>query len=1341
MLDQLGVDIEKIEMEGFPKNWTAFNFKKSGDFPSTQIILIEDGPKNIVEARSYISKLSSCIVLFRTKQGKPYNLFLKALEHSFLVKLESANTYEQMTSILNSCKFAKATSKMEMVRCVSNAIKMIPTHESDFDNRGVFSTHYIKNRLFDELGRDVKEQATEIAKRINSVEDILDLLGWKNLEKRASGVYHINDFVTIVVKKDVDLGIKTKDDIAPSYVAVSELNNTPWVILTNGTQWRLYTNKMSAPTTNYFEINLGLKRDIILQYLVAIFGIDSYVKHDKKIDIDVIFEKGKTYAQELEDDLSSKILQTDGIFLDLIKGVLDHDIKKKYTDADLEHAKQTSLKIMYRIWFLLYAESRDLLPVNDTKYHPISLQNLRTRFDTMEKEPNDDSCWSALLKLFTGIRKGSVEHNLPEYNGELFKINPSIDNQSVKNKFIVPAMRGLVEKDGEAMDYASLGVRHLGNIYEALMEFSVKQADKDIMLLEDSKGVREVVTKQESTYSYKVNDLYLASKGGIASRKNSASYYTPEEFVQFLVKQGLDPILYERENKIKKDLENYKKNSNDKNRKVCIDRLLDLQVLDPSMGSGHFLVEALNQITTWVTGILNRYRDHPLAEDIEHDRETIIQTQKKKGITFDYNFLKDDVLLKRKIMKRCIFGVDINPLAVELARLSLWLDSFAIGVPLTYMNHHLKIGDSTIGMWRKDLAEKNHTIDNWIDNTEMTGEIITKVSCSSDVTMKQVQFSEDEHNRYEEEMLPHKMMLDVLTASKIDKDIIPKKNRDVKRFVEQFTNNIDDELSTDNSITKIRKKVQKLSKTYKFFHWELEMMDAFTDTRRGFDLIVGNPPWDKVKRSDDEFFTSHHPSFRSLKTKQDKNKIIENLLKNLSIKKIYENYKKMFVDKSLFYKIYKLQGVGDRDLWQLVLERSLDLVTAGGSISMVIPSQLLSNLGGYDIRKKILDKDIISLYVFENKKKIFSIDSRYRFVLLTIRNITGSDTFPAGFYLHNLSTLQGDESEKHKFRIVSKTEIELISPNDLMIHETGSAYTNLLTKFADNPCVGSRLDGNWSISLSRGFDKTNDSNLLQDDGKGWSVLEGKHIHQFISNYTKYEFTADKIAGLQHEQKKRIYDGQCKEIHDSFRLAFRAISSPTNMRTVITAIIPPHKFYTHSLRILTLKKDDLIKIDAQYNRKIAYLCGIFNSMVFDFIARSKTQLNVSTVFPLLPIPNVTKFDDEIIHLSAKLSIGSSEFEGFAESLRIENNQLSPRERIETAAKLDALVALAYGLDINEYKIVINSFKLGEDLTMSDAKEINWSDSTSTMRNFFGEVRKIVLKHYNEYVKEYNIGVKI
>ncbi|RNJ80746.1 MAG: hypothetical protein D9C04_00115, partial [Nitrosopumilus sp. B06] len=630
LLIHLGIDPEPLKMPGFPDHWEAFNFKKSGGFPPVRIILIEGGPKNIAEARSHLSKLSSCVAVFRAGRGGPYSLFLKALGKSSLVKLETSETCQQMSSILKSCGFASASGKMDQTKCVTDAMDMIPTHETDFDNRGIFSAHYIKNRMLVGLGRSVDDLAEDISKdSARPAKETLNILGW-NL-KGNGPVYRASDLVTIVVAdKGAELGVRTRDSPAPSYAAVSELKDAPWVILTNGTHRRLYTCKVSASTTNYFELNLGLGRKSVFRYLAALFGADSYVTRDKKTDIDSVFEGGITYSSELADDLSEKILSADGIFLDLVKGILDHDMKTKFEEADLLDAKETALKIMYRVWFLLYAESRDLLPVKDSKYHPISLQNLRTKLDTMEMEPNSNECWKVLLRLFKGVRSGSVEHNLPEYNGELFKTNPSIDSQTIKNRFIVPFMRGLFEKDGETMDYASLGVRHLGNIYESLMEFSIRQTDRDIMLLEDSGGVREVASRQESTYSYKKNDLYMASKGGMASRKGSGSYYTPEEFVKFLVKRGLDPLLDEREKMIKQDVEKFKKNPTDSARRVCIDRLLDLQVLDPAMGSGHFLVEALNQITEWVTGILSEYKDHPLAENVEADRKAVIQAQKKK---------------------------------------------------------------------------------------------------------------------------------------------------------------------------------------------------------------------------------------------------------------------------------------------------------------------------------------------------------------------------------------------------------------------------------------------------------------------------------------------------------------------------------------------------------------------------------------------------------------------------------------------------------------------------------------------------------------------------------------
>ena len=557
---------------------------------------------------------------------------------------------------------------------------------------------------------------------------------------------------------------------------------------------------------------------------------------------------------------------------------------------------------MYRLWFLLYAESRDLLPVRDERYNPLSLAVLRSSLDGMEEMPEEDGCWSHVLGLFKGVRSGSPKHNLPQYSGGLFKSDPEIDHITIRNRHFVRALRGLVERDGEPVDYASLGVRHLGHIYETLLEFVVRQADRDIMLLEDAKGVHEVASRAESTYTYRKNDIYIISKAGSISRKSSGSYYTPEEIVTFLVRRGLEPIFRERERMMDGDLKRYKGNRTDKNHFICMDRLLDIQVLDPAMGSGHFLVEALNQITRWATEMLKRYPEHPLLFEIERDRQLIISTQQESGIMINQKLLTHDVLLKRRIMKRCIFGVDVNPLAVELARVSLWLDSFAIGVPLTYLNHHIKAGDSTIGAWRDNIGDaKGQSLDDWMEATDHIGNIIERVSRSADVTIEQVHSSEDAHDEYERMMTSHKTMLDVYCAARIDNKVIPKMARkNPAGYIRRFA----DQKADDEDMRRTLEMTRSLRDRYGFFHWELEMMDAFTDVRYGFDLIVGNPPWDKPKSADDEFFTRYYPAFRSISTKAKKNEKQKEILSDPAIKADYDGYLLSFEERSAFYKTY-----------------------------------------------------------------------------------------------------------------------------------------------------------------------------------------------------------------------------------------------------------------------------------------------------------------------------------------------------------------------------------------------------------------------------------------------------
>ncbi|MCY4490717.1 MAG: hypothetical protein OXC46_04530, partial [Thaumarchaeota archaeon] len=741
LFESMGVNQDLKKEIPINEQWESYVLNPN--LKDVPIILIKRGPKNMGEVKKAIKIHGSCIVIFEER----YTLILKYQNSIQDFQLDGESDYQRIVAVFKSVNLPEANSNFTMRKALKSAMKAIPNTTKDFDNRGLLSTHYLRRRLFDDSRADLSK-IKDIHKKIGNSYEVIKALGWNTKD----GIY-LNGKVSVTVTKQNEFSIRTDDNVAPSYTAVSKLGDHHWSILTNGTKWRLYTNKISASSTNYFEIVLDPNNTTITKYLIAIFGFWTFEEKSDKIDIDVFFSESKNRAIELEENLSGRIMSPDGLFLSIVKGVLDHNMKTKYNQDELDRAKETALKIMYRIWFLAYAESRNLLPISDEKYRPISLQNIRSMIDSYEQDPKNDGCWKDLLKLFKCVRNGSPKHNLPQYNGNLFANIPPIDDNSVKNKFIVPALRGLLEHNGQSIDYSNLSVRHLGNILESIMEYVVRQAARDIMLLEENGKIKEVKTVQKSTYSYKKNDLYLASKEGIA-RKSTASYYTPDAFVSFLVRRGLEPILEERSKMIESDVKIYEKMKSAKNRTTCIDRILDIQVLDPTMGSGHFLVEALNRLTSWATEMLRKQPNHPLLHDIESDRNTILEEQKKLGIVLDQSLLTLDVLLKRRIMKRCIFGVDLNPMATELAKLSLWLDSFAIGVPLTYMDHHIKTGDSTIGSFMDDLEnKKNNSLDSWMPSKE-SNKMINDVINSSDVTINQVHASEERYRQYVETVNP-----------------------------------------------------------------------------------------------------------------------------------------------------------------------------------------------------------------------------------------------------------------------------------------------------------------------------------------------------------------------------------------------------------------------------------------------------------------------------------------------------------------------------------------------------------------------------------------------------------
>jgi hypothetical protein len=1015
-----------------------------------------------------------------------------------------------------------------------------------------------------------------------------------------------------------------------------------------------------------------------------------------------------------------------------------------YSEEELSQAKTLALKMLYRLLFVLYAESRGLLPVENTRYKEFSLEFLRPRLASFEKEPKEYTVWDILKTLFGMISKGDVEANLPQYDGALFEEDPALDSIMVRNEFLVPVLRDLMEAEGRGIDYQNLGVRHLGSLYEALLEYSVRQAKQSLVIYKeeiiDAKFAEDM--KQKPISYVEKGELYLSAKG--LARKGTGSYYTPDEIVTFLVKKGLEPHFKAREEQFKADLQRLPPSSKPRDLKLekkCTEDLLGLKVVDPAMGSGHFLVAVVNEITKWIIDLLREYPDAPLMREIEEFRRNIIEEQRKRSIRLDEDLLTDDVILKRMVMKRCVYGVDINPLAVELAKVSLWLDSFTIGTPLTFLDHHVRCGDSLIGLWIKNVASKvfETTLDRWTGAILKAGtSLFDTVVMPADLTVEQVTQSREAYESIREKTRPFCVLLDMFCASVIEPELGAKLPKNLSLIEEAYKKR-----GEKPKWWTLVEKTRELSEKYRFFHWEIEFPDAFTKDRRGFDLIVMNPPWDVIKPEDDDFFSIYYPRFRRIGSKPEKQKVMKSLLKDNAIASAYDEYRHAIEDKVRFFKSpgqYIKRGSGDTDLWKLFLERALNILSENGSIGVVIPSGIVNAEGGKQLREALFENRIRTMYEFENKNGIFpDVHRSYKFVLLVADKTEPANGFPAAFYLHDIEALEG-KTEQEKFVEILIELVKISAPESLSIPEVRNA--SLLEVFSwlyqNHPLLNDKSK-KWNVTLLRELDRTNDSDLFKTNGKGWPLTEGKNFHQFILDFEKTTYTVDPKQGLKRVEKHREFKGRNQQFHDLLRLCFRDVASSTNVRSAIACIVPPQTFNSNKAPLI-IPDVDFSTESLLYYRLIAYLAGIFNSFVFDLLIRQRVSMGLNFFYVYqTPVPATINDENaiQIIQISARLSCIDERFKDFAKVIGVNHGPLTMKERIELTAKLNALVAKHYRLSKEQLNVILQSFEgFGEDKELVNMKEIKWDDTL--IRKFNGEVRKRVLSYFDSLNSEQSEG---
>jgi len=889
--------------------------------------------------------------------------------------------------------------------------------EDHFNNRALFSDYFLKERLpnspvdFPEWTDDPKPAykrlhdiysralsgltgKTKESLRSELLEPVLNELGFRIEAGAKTGDPGEPDYRLYASDGDEPLALclaypwdrfldgkdDKRDAETPDHnpgqrvVSLLEKAEAPWIVVTNGRLWRLYSPRAQSRASNYYEIELDEALGQIalhpsgpaegFRYFWLLFRRQSFERISSAADakprslLDRLFDGSQQYAAELGKSLKERVFEQ--IFRLLAEGfVADiHEREGRTTALSQERLDaifQGVLTLLYRLLFLLYAEARDLLPVRETlEYSSVSISEIKREIGDaagslldavpgkLKKHYGSDShaLYGRLSRLFGVVDRGEADLNMPAYNGGLFISKPRAGDGSaeaaaarflaehkVPDIFLAQALDFLARDEDPkthqlvSIDFKSLGVRQLGSIYEGLLEFRLRIAEeKKAIVKEKGREVyfsfkdlderqRDRAESQERIV--RKGEVYLENDKG--ERKATGSYYTPDHIVNYIVEHAVGPIVREKFETMRQRLREAERWHRDSvkaakakgekpakyetgpavdNRwRDLVNELFDLKILDPAMGSGHFLVETVDYITDKALDFLNSFPWNPIIAHLELVRRTILDEMDEQGITIDHRRLTDVNLLKRHVLKRCIYGVDLNPMAVELAKVSLWLHCFTLGAPLSFLDHHMRCGNSLIGVSVEQVEQAlggGPSGQTRLFGSQFTGlllatDLMRHVGELSDVTTAQVDESKNEYHKASRTLALFKRLLDVY-ASQWFRGDSPRSSNRAKAITEarevaflangraaSVAKNWSSDLpkmvvGLNKEEREIVEQTLRSSEQKRFFHWELEFPEVFYGPRpgtersiarlddAGFDAVIGNPPYGITLESADKTF-------------------------------------------------------------------------------------------------------------------------------------------------------------------------------------------------------------------------------------------------------------------------------------------------------------------------------------------------------------------------------------------------------------------------------------------------------------------------------------------------------
>ena len=1194
--------------------------------------------------------------------------------------------------------------------------------------KDLLTPHFVRKRLRSPVNKQFLEGAVEGMDFAGNMawRSLFQSMGYEiqRLPQRGYLLRHNNAPVAVVhpLRSVSQISRLTDKGELPEGMVLAdcEQHGAQWGVLTAESRYRLFQRRppVGPATGQYVEIDLiELERKDHL-YL----GLLAPASLKENGWLKSWIGEAKDFGEELRKGLEQRLIKD---ALPTIAQGLGEWLESQGVDLSdqeqLRKIEEAALTLVFRYMFLLHTEARGYLPIGAAAYRPHSALKLAedSRLALSSLSRRSTQRWDRLRTLVRMVRTGDQSAAVPAYNGSLFAAagfpgSDLLEQAEVADFHLAPALVAIFyETDGldaPGLDYAGLQIGHLGAIYEALLTLRLTRAPEDLAY-DPEKDVFRPLRADEQPEVTRAQLFYQTEAGG---RKAGGVFYTRHEFVDHLLRHSLLPALDDHLEEVKRvaDLDPSK----------AARRLFDFSVVDPAMGSAHFLTAALDMIADRIEIFLAEVGGLPgiaqLLNELNPDSGSVSPPP------------EDGDLLRRLILKRCIYGVDISPMAVEVANVTLWLASFVPGLALSYLGSNLKCGDALIGVADPYVVGASDspliTGQNVAEAMAIATDLQKKLAENLDRTPGEVKRSEELSADLIEATAGLRSVFDLWASEPLG---LPGARHTLETYADAvIVGNKGETASISPDIAE----ASRIAAQYRFFHWPLEFPSVFHRENPGFNVVVGNPPWNKVKFEKPSFLALHDPGILGLRSGIARDEREERLFEQKpKLRQEIEYTRQQIEDQRKFFRPengYTIQGSGDTDLYKLFCERYTSIARKRGFIGVVLPRVAFLNDGSRGFRrwlfKECRPSRIDSL--LNSGRWAFDMEGRYTVALTAAQvgvPISGSLTVtgPARNEKEFAENIAGLGVQVYLAMFASWTpapmddsvqeptwELPLLpTPTHVSVLEKlrrGVRFDRLRNPKTQNVSGGS--DASPNALLHREIDSAKYRNLFtHPPGEGRiSVWKGSSFDQydpydpadpqdkdlagFGSSTALERFLRDKRSNSREFRKafpKDVLDDPLTLPFLHPRVAFRAVSRGTDSRTVIGCLIPPRTPLTDRAPYIAFHLWDALEQ--------SFVLGVFNSVPFDWQARRCVEttlsyfiLNALTFPPLEDTPW-----QRIARLSARLSCIDERFAEFAADIEVECGPLTDTQRYAMKAEIDVLVARAYELKVDELRFIFTDFK--------------------------------------------------